>query len=84
MDAASQQPAGAAQALRGVARFASADARQALERIQASEMLAEGKVCLLGLDAVRQRLGPRWPGRREMVHQYIQGALRRHRQAPRR
>jgi hypothetical protein len=77
MDSASQQPAGTAQTLRGVAHFASADARLALERIQASAMLAEGKVCLLGLDAVRERLGPRWPGRREMVHQYIQGALRR-------
>jgi hypothetical protein len=77
MDSTSQQPAGGAQALRGVARFASADARLALERIQASAMLAEGKVCLMGLDAVRERLGARWPGRREMVYQYIQGALRR-------
>ena len=77
MNSASQPPARATQALRGVARFAGADAELALERIQASPMLAEGKVCLLGLDAVRDRLGARWPGRREMVHQYIQGALRR-------
>ena len=78
MDSASQQPAGTAHALRGVAHFVSADARLTLERIQTSELLAEGKVCLLGLDAVRDRLGPRWPGRREMVYQHIQGALRRH------
>jgi hypothetical protein len=77
MESASQQPAGTAQALRGIARFASVDARLALERIEASTMLAEGKVCLLGLDAVRERLGARWPGRRDMVHQYMQGALRR-------
>jgi len=77
MDPASQSPAGTAQAARGIARFASADARLALERIQGSEMLAEGKVCLLGLDAVRERLGPRWPGRREMVYQHIQATLRR-------
>jgi len=77
MDQASQSPARAAQAPRGLARFASADARLALERIQGSEMLAEGRVCLLGLDAVRERLGPRWPGRREMVYQHIQATLRR-------
>jgi hypothetical protein len=77
MDQASQSAARAAQPSRGIARFASADARLALERIQASALLAEGKVCLLGLDAVRERMGPRWPGRREIVYQHVQSTLRR-------
>jgi hypothetical protein len=77
MDQASTPPSGAVPASRGIARFDSADARLAFERIQASTMLAEGRVCLLGLDAVRERLGARWSGRREMVYQHIQTTLRR-------
>jgi hypothetical protein len=40
-------------------------------------MLGEGKVCLLALDAVRSRLGPRWIERRDRVHEYAQQTLRR-------
>jgi hypothetical protein len=60
-----------------VTRFASVDARQALERLQASSMLSEGKVCLMSLDAVRERLGPRWIARRERVYDHAQQSLRR-------
>ena len=61
----------------GVARLVSADARQALEQIRASPMIGDGKVCLMGLDAIRTRMGPRWPGRREMVYENAQQTLRR-------
>jgi len=61
----------------GVTRLVHADARHALQRIQASSMLEEGQVCLLGLDAVRERMGPRWALRREMVYEYVQATLRR-------
>jgi hypothetical protein len=64
-------------ASQGVTRLVAADARQALERIQASPMLSEGRVCLLGLDAVRERLGARWDGRRDMVYEHLQATLRR-------
>ncbi|MGH6971937.1 MAG: hypothetical protein ACREEQ_10030, partial [Caulobacteraceae bacterium] len=61
----------------GVTRLVNADARQALERIQSSALVGEGRVCLLGLDAVRQRLGARWAGRRDMVYEYMQQTLRK-------
>jgi hypothetical protein len=61
----------------GITRLVNADARQALERIQSSPMLTEGRVCLLGLDTVRARLGPRWVGRRDMVYEHLQKTLRR-------
>jgi hypothetical protein len=60
-----------------VTRVATADAQQALERLQSSSMLGEGKVCLMSLDAVRERLGPRWPARRDRVYDHAQQTLRR-------
>jgi hypothetical protein len=60
-----------------IVRLVSADAQQALEQIQASSLLSEGRVCLMGLDPVRERMGPRWVGRRQMVYDYIQQTLRR-------
>jgi hypothetical protein len=62
---------------KGVTRLATADARQALERIQSSTLISEGKVCLMSLDAIRQRLGPRWVARRDRVHDHGQQSLRR-------
>ena len=50
-----------------ITRLASADAQQALERIQASSLLAEGKVCLMSLEAIRDRLGTRWAARRDRM-----------------
>src|SRR5580704_282913 len=60
-----------------VTRLATADAQQALERLQSSSILGEGKVCLMSLDAVRERLGPRWPARRDRVYDHAQQTLRR-------
>jgi hypothetical protein len=61
----------------GVTRFATADAKQALERIQSSSLLSDGKVCLMSLDAIRERLGPRWFARRDRVYDHAQQSLRR-------
>ncbi|HXQ14809.1 MAG TPA: hypothetical protein VN814_09330 [Caulobacteraceae bacterium] len=60
-----------------VTRFATADAQQALERLQSSSILDDGKVCLMSLDAVRERLGSRWPARRDRVYDHAQQTLRR-------
>src|ERR1700722_19224438 len=60
-----------------VSRIASADARQTLARIQTSSVLGEGKACLIGLDAVRSRLGPKWIDRRERVYEHAVTTLRR-------
>jgi hypothetical protein len=57
-------------------RVATIDA-EALEGIQSSSMLSEGRVCLLSLDAVRDRLGPRCICRREPVYEHVQHSLRR-------
>ena len=80
-DDSSQTPgldtAGDGGAAAGVTRFATADAQQALERIQSSSLLSEGKVCLMSLDAVRERLGPRWIVRRDRVYDHAQQSLRR-------
>jgi hypothetical protein len=51
----------------GLDRLASADASATLERLRGSPLLAEGKVNLIGLDAVRDRLGARWQAKREQV-----------------
>jgi hypothetical protein len=65
-----------------ITRIASADAQQALERIQASSILDEGRVCLMSLDAIRERLGPRGMARRDRVyahrHQSLSRALGSH------
>jgi hypothetical protein len=56
----------------------SADARQALDQLKGSPALAEGKVCLISLEAIRERMGgDRWPGRRDMVYDYVRQTLRR-------
>ena len=63
--------------LPGVKHIVSADARQALEQIKSSPMMADGKVCLMGLEAIRERLGPKWLRRRERVFEYVQTSLRK-------
>ena len=55
----------------------SADARQALDQLKGTDVLAEGKVCLVSLESIRERMGPRWAARREMVHDYATQTLRR-------
>ncbi len=77
MNALAESLVDAAEALPGAKRFVDADARHALEQIKTSPMMAEGKVCLMGLDAIRQRFGPRWLGRRERVFDHVQASLRK-------
>jgi hypothetical protein len=77
MDDGSLQAPGADRPSPGVTRLEAADAQQMLERIQSSSLLAEGKVCLMSLSAVRERLGPRWLGRRDRIYDHARQALRR-------
>jgi len=60
-----------------VTRLTSGDARQALDQLKGTPVVSEGRVCLVGLDAIRHRMGPRWAGRRETVYAYAQQTLRR-------
>ena len=60
-----------------VTRLTSGDARQALEQLKTTSAVAEGKVCVIALDAIRERMAERWDGRREMVYAHMQQTLRR-------
>jgi alpha-D-ribose 1-methylphosphonate 5-triphosphate synthase subunit PhnG len=60
-----------------VTRLTSGDARQALDQMKGSPLVSEGRVCLIGLDAIRHRMGSRWADRRETVFAYAQQTLRR-------
>ncbi|HUO12967.1 MAG TPA: hypothetical protein VMU37_09450 [Caulobacteraceae bacterium] len=60
-----------------VTRLTSGDVRQALDQLGVSPVVSEGRVCLVGLDAVQHRMGPRWAGRRDTVYAYAQQTLRR-------
>ncbi|HTX50211.1 MAG TPA: hypothetical protein VME40_12580 [Caulobacteraceae bacterium] len=60
-----------------VRRLTSGDVRQTLDQLKGSPLVREGRVCLIGLDAIRHRMGSRWAGRRETVYAYAQQTLRR-------
>lgn len=49
--------------------LASCDA-ETLSRFGSPFLLAEGKVCVISLAAIAQRLGPRWPLRRDIVREH--------------
>ena len=41
-------------------------------------MLEEGRINLIGLDAIAERLGDKWEGRQEQVHHHVERTLTRH------
>jgi hypothetical protein len=49
-----------------------------LQRFQDPALLAEGRVNIVGLDSIRDRLGLRWDLRRELVYDHVQRAVERH------
>ena len=61
-----------------VERFSSEDLGSLLERFHASGMLDEGRINLIGLDAIADRLGDRWEGRREQIYQHVERSLAKH------
>lgn len=61
-----------------VERFSNEDLSSLLERFQASGMLDEGRINLIGLDAIASRLGDRWEGRREQIYQHVERSLGKH------
>ena len=56
-------------------RVTSAQARDALERLASSEVLAAGGVNLIGLDAIRAHLGDRWLARRDRIWEHVERDL---------
>jgi hypothetical protein len=61
-----------------VERFAEAELQAAIERLAGTPLAAEGKVCLIGLDAIRDRLAERWPARSAQVYDHVDRTLARH------
>jgi hypothetical protein len=56
-------------------RVTSASARDGLERLAGSEVLKSGAVNLIGLDAIRDHLGPRWGGKRDRIWEHVERDL---------
>src|SRR5579872_1072682 len=61
----------------GVTRLVSADAQATLEQLKASPLLSDGRLCLVGLSAIRDGMPTRWAIRREMVYDHFQRTLQR-------
>lgn len=59
------------------ARFNGAGFEVVVEQFQASPLLAEGKVNVIALDAIAERLGGRWAARQALVHDHAEKVLRR-------
>jgi hypothetical protein len=62
----------------GLARLVSTDMATAMEQFQDPELLSEGKVNVISLEAVVQRLGVRWPTRRDQVYDHAERTLEKH------
>lgn len=58
-------------------RFCSAGLDAALEQFSKPELLRTGRVNVIALDAIAERLGERWPARSEHVHRQVQAVLDR-------
>jgi len=56
-------------------RVASAEARDGLQRLAGSDVLKNGGVNLIGLDAIRRQLGERWPAKRARIWEHIERDL---------
>jgi hypothetical protein len=71
--------AGAAQAVADnrIDRISSVSARDTLERIRDSGVLATGAVNMIGLDAIRRQLGDRWPAKKGRVWEHVEQEFHR-------
>lgn len=61
-----------------VERFSTQELAPLLEPFQSSGMLEEGRINLIGLDAIAERLGATWDARQEQVYQHVEHTLARH------
>ncbi len=68
----------AAERMSPLETFRDGEVSTALERLEGSPLVAAGKVNLLALDIIRDRLGERWPGKCEQVHEHVVKSLSRH------
>lgn len=71
-------PGPASPAPAGVPRLASVGLAASLERFNDPSLLQEGKVNVVSVDAVLERLGARWPQRRDQVYDHVERTLEKH------
>jgi hypothetical protein len=58
-------------------RIAAVSARDTLDRIRASGVLATGAVNMIGLDAIRRQLGDRWGAKKARVWEHVEQEFQR-------
>lgn len=61
-----------------VERFSTHELGPTLERFRTSGMLEQGRINLIGLDAIADRLGDKWEGRKEQIYHHVERTLTRH------
>ena len=76
--APAQEPASSApQATAALFQLDASMVSTILDRFQDPSLLAEGRVSVLAVDAIRDRLGLRWELRRDLVYDHVQEAVER-------
>ena len=60
-----------------LARLTSVDLGSAVDQFGDPNLLSEGKINLIALNAIVERLGPRWAMRRDQVHEHVDRTLQR-------
>ena len=58
-----------------VDRVVSGETREALSRLEGADVLRAGGANLIGLDAIRAKLGDRWPAKRARVWEHVERDL---------
>ena len=59
-------------------RITAAGAQEMLERLQNAALLESGAVNVIGLDAIRRKLGDRWAAKRAQIWEHVERELDRH------
>src|ERR1700761_1327475 len=60
-----------------VDRIASAAVQDTLERISSADLLAAGAVNMIGLEAIRRKVGERWPRKAPAVWEHVEREIER-------
>ena len=70
-------PHGAATDDHRIDRISAAGAQDVLDRLQNTALLESGAVNVIGLDAIRRKLGDRWPHKRSQIWEHVERELER-------
>ena len=65
------------QLLPSIDHIVDAEAQSMLERLEGSVLVEGGQISLIGLNSIKARLGARWPGRADQVHEHVHRSLSR-------